>query len=123
LGAVTIFFASSPYAGILALGGLLSFIIFFAIGPGVVVWLAISELFPTKIRGKGISFCLFFNSLAATILSIYFLPLMKLLGMGQTYWLFAFFSTAYFLVTLFFLPETKARSLEEIQLSFEKKQI
>jgi SP family galactose:H+ symporter-like MFS transporter len=121
LGIVTIFFANSPAAGMLALAGLLSFIIFFAIGPGVVVWLAISELFPTKIRGKGIAFCLFFNSLAATALSVYFLPLVKLLGMGHTYWLFAMFSAAYFVVVLFFLPETKARSLEEIQLGFEKK--
>jgi SP family galactose:H+ symporter-like MFS transporter len=121
LGVVTVFFAGSSYAGVLALVGLLFFIAFFAIGPGVVVWLAISELFPTKIRGKGIAFCLFFNSLAATALSVYFLPLVKWLGMGQTYWLFAFFSIAYFLVTLFFLPETKARSLEEIQLSFDKK--
>jgi SP family galactose:H+ symporter-like MFS transporter len=116
LGVVTIFFANSSSAGMLALAGLLLFIVFFAIGPGVVVWLAISELFPTKIRGKGIAFCLFFNSLAATALSVYFLPMVKFLGMGHTYWLFAAFSAAYFFVVLFFLPETKARSLEEIQL-------
>ena len=121
LGVVTTYFANTPVAGLLALIGLLLFIAFFAIGPGVVVWLAISELFPTKIRGKGIAFCLFFNSLAATALSVYFLPLVKWLGMGQTYGLFALFTAAYFLIALFFLPETKARSLEEIQLSFAKK--
>jgi hypothetical protein len=93
----------------------------FAIGPGVVVWLAISELFPTRVRGKGIAFCLFFSSLSATVLSVYFLPLMKYLGMSQTYWLFALFTFGYFLVTLFFLPETKARTLEEIQLGFSTK--
>ncbi len=121
LGMVTHFFIDSSYSGVLALAGLFSFIVFFAIGPGVVVWLAISELFPTKIRGKGIAFCLFFNSLAATVLSVYFLPLVNFIGMSQTYWLFALFTAVYFLVALFFLPETKARSLEEIQLSFEAK--
>ncbi len=121
LGVVTHFFADSTYSGILALIGLLLFIMFFAIGPGVVVWLAISELFPTKIRGKGIAFCLFFNSLAATVLSVYFLPLVDFIGMGSTYWLFALFTLLYFLVAYFFLPETKARSLEEIQLGFAEK--
>jgi SP family galactose:H+ symporter-like MFS transporter len=121
LGCVTYFMPTSPLAGMLILCGLLLFIASFAIGPGVVVWLAISELFPTRFRGKGIAICLFFNSLAATILSVYFLPLVKYLGMGQTYWLFALFSLGYFLVVFFSLPETKSRTLEEIQLSFESK--
>jgi SP family galactose:H+ symporter-like MFS transporter len=121
LGCITFFIPHSTVSGGLILGGLLLFIASFAIGPGVVVWLAISELFPTRFRGKGIAVCLFFNSLAATILSVYFLPLVKLIGMGATYWLFAFFSFSYFLVVLFSLPETKSRTLEEIQLSFENK--
>lgn len=120
LGVVTQFFSDSFYSGVLALVGLFLFIVFFAIGPGVVVWLAISELFPTKVRGKGIAFCLFFNSMAATVLSVYFLPLVHFIGMGATYWLFALFSAMYFLVAYFFLPETKARSLEEIQLGFQQ---
>ncbi|MEO8400971.1 MAG: sugar porter family MFS transporter [Gammaproteobacteria bacterium] len=121
LGAVNYFIPNSPNAGILSLIGLLFYIMFFAVGPGVVVWLAISELFPTQVRGKGIAVCLFFNSLASTLLATFFLPLVKHLGVAQTYWLFAFFSTLYFLVTYFFLPETKARSLEEIQHYFFKK--
>ncbi len=118
LGAINYFIPNSPNAGVLSLFGLLFYIIFFAIGPGVVVWLAISELFPTQMRGKGIAVCLFFNSLASTLLATFFLPLVKYLGMGQTYWLFALFSTGYFLVAFFWLPETKARSLEEIQHGF-----
>ena len=118
LGAINYFIPGSPNAGVLSLMGLLFYIIFFAIGPGVVVWLVISELFPTEIRGKGIALCLFFNSLASTLLATFFLPIVKYLGMGQTYWLFAFFSLGYFLVVFFFLPETKARSLEEIQHYF-----
>jgi sugar porter (SP) family MFS transporter len=121
LGLINYFLPESPNAGILSLIGLLFFIMFFAIGPGVVVWLVISELFPTQVRGKGISICLFFNSLASTALATLFLPLVKNLGVGQTYWLFAFFTLGYFLVSYFFLPETKEKSLEEIQHYFFQK--
>jgi SP family galactose:H+ symporter-like MFS transporter len=121
LGAIAYFMPNSALSGMLSLLGLLCYIAFFAMGPGVVVWLAISELFPTRVRGKGIALCLFFNSLAATTLSVFFLPLIKWLGMGQTYWLFAFFTLGYFVVVLFLLPETKARSLEQIQLDFESR--
>lgn len=122
LGMINTFIPNSPSAGILSLIGLLAFIIFFAIGPGVVVWLVISELFPTQIRGKGMAVCLFFNSLASTLLATLFLPLVSFLGMGNTYWLFALFSIGYFFLTYFFLPETKEKSLEEIQHHFMEKQ-
>lgn len=123
LGIVNFFMATSPNVGILSLIGLLFFIIFFAIGPGVVVWLVISELFPTQIRGKGMAICLFFNSLASTALATFFLPLVKFIGVGQAYWLFAMFSSLYFLVAYFYLPETKEKSLEEIQSYFSDKQL
>lgn len=122
LGIINTFIPNSPSAGILSLIGLLAFIIFFAIGPGVVVWLVISELFPTQLRGKGIAVCLFFNSLASTTLATSFLPLVNFLGMGKTYWLFAVFSMGYFIVAYFFLPETKEKSLEEIHHYFIEKQ-
>ena len=111
LGIIQLINLNPTMTGILSLVGLLVFIVFFAIGPGVVVWLAISELFPTRVRGKGIALCLFFNSLAATLLATFFLPLSHILGMGQTYWLFAFFTFGYFLVAFFLLPETKTKTL------------
>lgn len=121
LGAINYFMGSSAYAGIFSLIGLLIYIVFFAIGPGVVVWLAISELFPTRLRGKGIALSLFFSSLSATLLAMFFLPLVKTIGMGCAYWLFASFTLAYFFVAYYLLPETKSRTLEEIQHVFHKK--
>jgi len=104
----------------LTLYGFFGFIFFFAIGPGVVVWLAISELLPTKVRGQAVALCLFVNSLAASLLSTVFLPIEHTIGMANTYWLLAGFTSIYFLTALFLLPETKGKTLEEIQMFYTK---
>jgi sugar porter (SP) family MFS transporter len=104
-----------PVRGILTTAGMFSFIIFYAIGPGVVVWLAISELLPTRVRGKAMSLSLFFNSLSSTIVSTSFLYFTKTIGMSGIYWMYALFSLCYFLVATFYLKETKMQTLEEIQ--------
>ena len=105
----------------LMLYGFYAFISFFAIGPGVVIWLVVSELFPTRLRGKGIALCLFFNSLAGTILSTLFLSIQSWLGVSGSYWLCAMFSLAYFVIVYCYLPETKGVSLEQIQHFFSMK--
>jgi len=122
LGLLPHFVAVGTVQAELALIGFFAFIAFYAVGPGVVVWLAISELLPTKVRGKAVSLGLFFNSLAASILSTVFLEIQSALGISGTYFLFAGFTIIYFLVALFLLPETKGKTLEEIQLFYQKKQ-
>lgn len=121
LGFLPHFTAPGKLAAELTLIGFFAFIFFFAIGPGVVVWLAISELLPTKVRGQAVALCLFVNSLAASLLSTIFLPIEHTIGMANTYWLLAAFTTIYFLTALFLLPETKGKTLEEIQLFYAKK--
>lgn len=118
-------FLAMPLAlkGMLSLLGLLFFIISFAVGPGVVIWLVMSELFPTHVRGKGLALCLFFNSLASTIASSVFYTLTSAISLGGVFWLAAFFSFCYFLVAKFGLTETRARSLEEIQEGFSAKHL
>ena len=121
LGVANMSSLASSGVGVLSLIGLLGFIVFYAIGPGVVVWLAISELFPTHVRGKGTALCLFFNSLAGTLLATFFLDLTHTLGVSGTYWLCAFCTLFYLLIAMFYLPETKAKTLENIQAYFEDK--
>jgi MFS transporter, SP family, galactose:H+ symporter len=100
--------------------GLFFYIAFYAIGPGVVVWLVISELLPTKVRGKAIALSLFINGLVGTVLSSSFLSIIHSIGMADTYFAFAFFTLIYFLVAKYALLETKGRTLEEIQEHYEK---
>lgn len=119
LGACNYFFAVGSMQAHFIIVGLCFYVIFFAIGPGVVVWLAISELLPTRVRGKAIALCLFANSLAATALSSSFLTLLHSIGMAATYWLFAICCFLYYLAARYGLPETKGRQLEDIQAEYQ----
>ena len=101
--------------GLLSLLGLLGFIVFYAIGPGVVVWLVISELFPTAVRARGMALCLFFNSLTGSVLTSVFPLLQAHVGIAGVYALCAASSLLYLLVVLYGLPETKSKTLEQIQ--------
>ncbi|MDO8954605.1 MAG: sugar porter family MFS transporter [Gammaproteobacteria bacterium] len=102
-------------APIISLFGLVAFVFFFAIGPGVVVWLVISELFPTELRSKGVALGIFFSSLFGWIVTTSFLQIKDYLGLSGTYSLFAICTLIYFIVVAKWLPETKQKSLEQIQ--------
>jgi len=96
------------------------FVAFYAAGPGVVVWLALSELMPTRIRSNGMSIALVINQLVSTTLAVIFLPVASKYGYSAMFFLFAGFTVIYFLTAVFFLPETKGKTLEEIEERFAK---
>jgi len=99
--------------------GLYCFIAFYALGPGVCVWLALSELMPTRIRSNGMSIALVINQLVSTTLAGIFLPFVSKHGYSSMFFLFVGFTVVYFLVAAFLLPETKGKTLEEIEAHFE----
>ena len=99
--------------------GLYGFMAFYAMGPGVCVWLALSELMPTRIRSNGMSVALVLNQSVSTALAAIFLPFVSRFGYSRMFFLFAGFTLIYFLVASFFLPETKGKTLEEIEAYFE----
>jgi MFS family permease len=101
--------------------GLYGFMAFYAMGPGVCVWLALSELMPTRIRSNGMSIALLLNQLVSTMLAGIFLPFVSKHGYSSMFFLFACFTVVYFLVAALFLPETKGKTLEEIEAYFEKR--
>ncbi len=96
------------------------FIAFFAMGPGVCVWLALSELMPTRIRSNGMSIALLINQAVSTSIAAVFLPTVGKYGYGTMFLCFAGFTVVYFVTAAFFLPETKGKTLEEIEAHFDR---
>lgn len=106
------------------IGGLVTlclafYIAFFSVGPGVVVWLMLSELMPTRIRSTGIGIALLLNQGVSTLIAAVFLPTVGNYGFSVMFLLWAACTLVYFLIATFFLPETKGKTLEEIELHFE----
>jgi len=99
--------------------GLYAFVAFYAMGPGVCVWLALSELMPTRIRSNGMSIALVINQLVSTTLAAIFLPVVGKFGYSTMFLIFAGFTGIYLLTVMFLLPETKGKTLEEIEKHFE----
>jgi MFS family permease len=97
------------------------FMAFFAAGPGVCVWLALSELMPTRIRSNGMSFALLINQAVSTTIAALFLPSVGKHGYATMFFIFAGCTVVYFITATFFLPETKGKTLEEIEEHFEGK--
>ena len=96
------------------------FMAFFAVGPGVCVWLALSELMPTRIRSNGMSIALLVNQAVSTAIAAIFLPTVGKYGYSTLFFAFAGFTVIYYATATFFLPETKGKTLEEIEVLFEK---
>jgi sugar porter (SP) family MFS transporter len=93
----------------------ITYIVGFAIGLGPVFWLMISEIFPLQFRSQAMALCTMFNWAANFIVSFYFLQMVDSIGKAATFWIYGAMGV---LATVFFLrkvPETKQRSLEEIE--------
>jgi len=93
---------------------------FFAIGPGVCVWLALSELMPTRIRSNGMSIALLINQAVSTTIAAVFLPTVGKYGYATVFFGFAACTVIYLITAAVFLPETKGKTLEEIEAHFEE---
>ena len=98
-----------------------AFIAFFSIGPGVCVWLALSELMPTRIRSVGMGVALLVNQGVATLIAGTFLPIVGNYGFYAMFAFWAGCTVIYFVTAAFFLPETKGKTLEEIEGFFAAK--
>jgi MFS family permease len=105
--------------GWLVAATLFVFMAFFAIGPGVCVWLALSELMPTRIRSNGMSIALVLNQAVSTTIAAIFLPTVGKYGYSTMFFGFAACTVIYFITAAWFLPETKGKTLEEIEAHFE----
>ena len=95
--------------------GLLMFVASFAISLGPVMWTLLSEIFPNKLRGRAISIVGFWNSIVSFTVATAFPMELEHLGSSFTYYIFAFFGFLTLLFVIKFIPETKGKSLEELE--------
>lgn len=102
----------NPY---LVLIGILGFVASFAISLGPVMWVLFSELFPNRLRGLAISFVGFINSGISFLVQFMFLWELSNIGNAATYMIFGLFAIVGFVLFIWLLPETKGKTLEEIE--------
>src|SRR5438874_2776990 len=94
---------------------LMGYVASFAIGLGPIFWLLIAEIYPLKIRGVAEGTAATFNWASNLIVSLSFLTLVEKLGASSTFFLYALASVASWLFAYYFVPETKGRTLEQIE--------
>jgi MFS transporter, SP family, solute carrier family 2 (myo-inositol transporter), member 13 len=94
------------------------FIAAYAAGPGVVVWLMLSELMPTRIRSTGMGIALLLNQGISTLIAAVFLPVVGNWGYSAMFFFWGACTVIYFITASFFIPETKGKTLEEIEIYF-----
>jgi MFS family permease len=115
LGIVFFLPALLSQAGTLAVVSLMAYVAFFAIGLGPVFWLLISEIYPLKVRGLAMSIVTDVNWGANLIIALTFLTLVQSLGFSSTFWIYAAVGIGALIFTYLYVPETKHRTLEEIE--------
>jgi sugar porter (SP) family MFS transporter len=106
--------------GIVTLVALVVFIASFAFSMGPVVWTIISEIYPNRVRGRAIAVATAFNWLAAFLVAQFFLSFVDAIGEAATFLIFAIMCAVSFVFVARFVPETKGRSLEEIQADWAR---
>ncbi len=102
-------------AATLALVGLVVFIASFAFSLGPVVWTVINEVFPARLRSRGVAVATAINWFAAWLVAQTFLSLVNAISTEGTFLLFAAFCVVTFVYVRWFVPETKGKTLEEVQ--------
>ena len=110
--------AANAATGVLCLAAFFLMQVFYALGPGICVWLVLSELMPQRIRANGMAIALFMNQFVAWGLASTFLPWVNRWGWYSMFFFFAANGVLYF-VTSCFIPETKGKTLEELEKLFK----
>ena len=107
--------ASISINSFIVLLGILGFVIGFSISLGPITWILLSEVFPSKIRGLGISIAGMTNGITSFVVATVFPLELEMLGSGTTYFIYAGFMVVFLVIVFKWFPETKGKSLEEIE--------
>ena len=106
--------------GVVTLVALVVFIISFAFSLGPVTWTVINEIYPGEVRGRAVAVATAVNWGAAFLVSGFFLSVVKAIGQAYTFWMFAAFCAIGLVWVIVGVPETRGRSLEEIEASWRQ---
>ncbi|KAG5145175.1 hypothetical protein GLYMA_11G092100v4 [Glycine max] len=112
LGSYYIFLDNSPVVAVI---GLLLYVGSYQISFGPIGWLMIAEIFPLRLRGRGLSIAVLVNFGANALVTFAFSPLKALLGAGILFYTFCVIAVASLVFIYFVIPETKGLTLEEIE--------
>lgn len=100
---------------------LMCYVAMFAISLGPIFWLLIAEIYPLKIRGAAEGVAAGANWAANFVVTFTFLTMLDIIGAAWAFWLFAVLTVAAWIFSYMLVPETKGRTLEEIEASWRVK--
>ena len=100
----------------LILWGIIGFVASFAVSLGPVMWVLFSELFPSRLRAVAISFVGFINSGVSFLVQLVFPWQLATLGSSATFLIYGLFALVGLIIVVRFIPETRGKSLEQIEL-------
>lgn len=119
LAAVGVAFYLEMQQGYAVLVAILAYIACFEISLGPLTFVVIAEIFPNRIRGRAMSICIFILWVAVFIVSQTFPMLKDSIGVGYTFWIYMIMAIIAFLFVWKMIPETKGKTLEEIEKTWQ----
>ena len=120
LAMVGLAFYTGTAGGYWVLAGILLYISFFAISLGPLTFVVVAEIFPNQIRGRAMGVAIFFLWLSVYVVSQTFPMLLESIGSAYTFWIYMVTSVMAFIFILNVVPETKGKTLEQIQEMWKK---
>ena len=120
LAIVGLAFYTESAGGYWVLAGILLYISFFAISLGPLTFVVVAEIFPYHLRGRAMSVAIFFLWLSVYLVSQTFPMLLESIGSAYTFWIYMITSVMAFIFIWKVVPETKGKTLEQIQEMWRK---
>lgn len=116
------FHSASPSGSLswLAVISMMVYVASFAISLGPIFWLLISEIYPLKVRSSAEGLAATFNWVSNLVVTLTFLTLLQKVGSKRTFWLYGAFAIAAWIFSYRVVPETKGRTLEQIEQSWRE---
>jgi sugar porter (SP) family MFS transporter len=106
-----------PSLGTIAIVFLMIYIACFAFSLGAIAWILVAEVFPLRVRGRGVAAGTLGSGISNFIVSLTFLSLIESIGSGRTFAIYGAMSIVTLLFVRFIVPETRGRDLESISIA------